>query len=84
MTMLGLQYVGTALAHWKKWRPKEYREMQKDGTLNERAQTASKEAASQVASLMSEARSGGSGAVRTDSAAAGKVGVKAPHKPRAK
>ncbi|NUA28670.1 hypothetical protein FCJ59_18130 [Cupriavidus basilensis] len=50
--MLGLQYVGTALAHWKKWRPKEYREMQKDGTLNERAQTASKEAASQVASLM--------------------------------
>jgi hypothetical protein len=21
--MLGLQYVGMALAHWKKWRPKE-------------------------------------------------------------
>lgn len=51
-TMLGLQYVGLALNHWKKWRPKEYKEMQKDGTLNERAQTASKEAAKQVASLM--------------------------------
>lgn len=50
--MLGLQYVGLALDHWRKWRPKEFRQMQKDGTLNERAQTASKEAAKQVASLM--------------------------------
>jgi hypothetical protein len=50
--MLGLQYVGMALNHWKKWRPKEYRQMQKDGTLNEEAQKASKEAARQVGSLM--------------------------------
>ena len=50
--MLGLQYVGTALAHWKKWRPKEYKQMQRDGTLNEEAQKASKEAAKQVAALM--------------------------------
>ncbi|QDX22481.1 hypothetical protein FP568_15275 [Pandoraea pnomenusa] len=50
--MLGLQYVGLALKHWKEWRPKAYRQMQKDGTLNELAQTASKEAAKQVASLM--------------------------------
>lgn len=50
--MLGLQYVGTALKHWKQWRPKMYRELQKAGTLNEEAQRASKEAAAQVASLM--------------------------------
>ncbi|WP_020423940.1 hypothetical protein [Cupriavidus sp. WS] len=50
--MLGLQYTGLALRHWKEWRPKMYKEMQKDGTLNEAAQTASKEAAAQVASLM--------------------------------
>ncbi|WP_069265189.1 hypothetical protein [Paraburkholderia nodosa] len=50
--MLGLQYVGMALNHWQKWRPKEYWQMQKDGTLNEEAQTASKRAAREVASLM--------------------------------
>ncbi len=50
--MLGLQYTGMALRHWKKWRPKAYRQMQEDGTLNEAAQTASKRAASQVAELM--------------------------------
>ncbi|MEX3985314.1 hypothetical protein AB4Y45_40925 [Paraburkholderia sp. EG287A] len=50
--MLGLQYVRLALDHWKKWRPKEYRQMQQDGTLNEEAQKASKEAAKQVADLM--------------------------------
>ena len=50
--MLGLQYTGMALEHWKKWRPKAYRQMQEDGTLNETAQTASKQAARQVAELM--------------------------------
>jgi len=51
-TMLGLQYTGMALEHWKKWRPKQYRLMQQEGTLNETAQSASKEAARQVAALM--------------------------------
>ena len=50
--MLGLQYTGLALKHWKEWRPKAYRQMQEDGTLNEAAQAASKEAARQVAELM--------------------------------
>lgn len=50
--MLGLQYTGLALRHWRQWRPKMYRELQKAGTLNAAAQTASKEAAKQVASLM--------------------------------
>jgi hypothetical protein len=49
---LGLQYTGMALRHWKEWRPKEFREMQKDGTLNKAAQDASKEAARQVTQLM--------------------------------
>lgn len=50
--MLGLQYTGLALDHWKKWRPKMVKEMRADGTLNEAVQRASKEAARQVASLM--------------------------------
>ncbi|NLP64208.1 hypothetical protein [Paraburkholderia sacchari] len=50
--MLGLQYTRLALDHWRKWLPKMYREMRKDGTLNAEAQKASKEAAAQVASLM--------------------------------
>jgi hypothetical protein len=50
--MLGLQYTQKALDHWREWRPKMYREMQADGTLNQRAQDASKEAARQVAALM--------------------------------
>jgi ABC-type xylose transport system substrate-binding protein len=50
--MLGLQYTAKALAHWKAWRPKMYREMKKAGTLNQHAQDASKEAARQVAELM--------------------------------
>ena len=48
----GMQYKGLALKHWKEWRPKAYRQMQEDGTLNEAAQTASWEAARQVAELM--------------------------------
>ncbi|MGO9475300.1 MAG: hypothetical protein ACLPWS_18150 [Rhodomicrobium sp.] len=51
-TMLGLQYTEMALDHWKKWRPKQYRLMQAEGTLNQVAQSASKEAARQVAELM--------------------------------
>ena len=51
-TVLGMQYKGLALKHWKEWRPKAYRQMQEDGTLNEAAQTASWEAARQVAELM--------------------------------
>ncbi|WP_444633240.1 hypothetical protein [Cupriavidus oxalaticus] len=50
--MLGLQYAGMVLRHWKQWRPKAYKEMQKDGTLQEFAQSLSKQAATQVASLM--------------------------------
>ncbi len=50
--MLGLQYTGMALRHWEEWRPTMYREMQEAGTLNEAAQSASKEAARQVAELM--------------------------------
>lgn len=50
--MLGLQYTGKALDHWKKWRPKMVRELQKAGQLNEAAQEASREAARQVAELM--------------------------------
>ena len=42
--MLGLQYTQKALDHWREWRPKMYKEMQADGTLNQRAQDASKEA----------------------------------------
>jgi truncated hemoglobin YjbI len=41
-----------ALDHWKKWLPEMTREMRKDGTLNEEAQKASKQAAEQVANLM--------------------------------
>ncbi|MEM5276700.1 hypothetical protein VSR17_16870 [Cupriavidus taiwanensis] len=50
--MLGLQYTGLALRHWKQWRPKAYREMERDGTLQEFAQSLSKQAAAQVATLM--------------------------------
>ncbi|MGO9485045.1 MAG: hypothetical protein ACLPX9_10750 [Rhodomicrobium sp.] len=50
--MLGLQYTEMALDHWKKWRPKQYRLMQAEGTLNQVAQSASKEAARQVAEFM--------------------------------
>jgi hypothetical protein len=52
--MLGLQYTQKALDHWREWLPKMYKEMQADGTLNQRAQDASKEAARQVAALMEE------------------------------
>jgi hypothetical protein len=50
--MLGLQYTGMALRHWKEWCPSLYRELKKDGTLNKAAQDASKNAARQVAELM--------------------------------
>jgi len=50
--MLGLQYSRMALDHWNQWRPKAVSEMRKAGTLNQRAQAASKEAARQVAALM--------------------------------
>ena len=50
--MLGLQYTQKALDHWREWLPKMYKEMKADGTLNQRAQDASKEAARQVAALM--------------------------------
>ena len=50
--MLGLQYTGMALEHWKEWLPKMYKEMQEEGTLNKHAQDASKNAARQVAELM--------------------------------
>jgi type II secretory pathway component PulF len=41
-----------ALKHWEEWRLENYRQMQKDGTLNKVAQKASKEAARQIAELM--------------------------------
>ncbi|MCW2283985.1 hypothetical protein M2323_001598 [Rhodoblastus acidophilus] len=50
--MIGHQYVATALAHWKKWLPKMTKELREAGTLNERAQKASRGAAEQVADLM--------------------------------
>ena len=50
--MLGLQYTGMALHHWEKWLPKMTAEMRAAGTLNHEAQTASKQAAKQVAELM--------------------------------
>lgn len=50
--MLGLQYTRKALDHWKKWLPTMYRTLQQDGTLDQRAQQASQEAAAQVARLM--------------------------------
>lgn len=50
--MLGLQYSKLALDHWTKWRPKMVEEMRKAGTLDQRVQTASKEAAERVAALM--------------------------------
>ena len=50
--MLGLQYTKMALDHWKKWHPRWVQEMRKAGTLNERAQKASRRASDQVASLM--------------------------------
>jgi hypothetical protein len=50
--MLGLQYTEMALHHWKEWRPRAYRELEESGTLLAAAQTASAEAARQVADLM--------------------------------
>lgn len=50
--MLGLQYTRMALNHWKKWLPQKTKELREAGTLNERAQQASREASDQVASLM--------------------------------
>jgi hypothetical protein len=51
-TMLGLQYTGMALRHWKEWCPTLYRELKAAGTLNKAAQDASKNAVRQVAELM--------------------------------
>lgn len=51
---LGLQYATMILNHWKKWRPKNFKEMRKAGTLNEFVQGQSKLAAKQVANLMSK------------------------------
>ncbi len=50
--MLGDQYTSLALSHWKKWCPQRYKELKEAGTLNKRAQQASREAASQVGNLM--------------------------------
>jgi len=50
--MLGLQYTTMALNHWKKHLPQRYKELSEAGTLNKRAQQASREAASQVGSLI--------------------------------
>ncbi len=50
--MLGLQYTGMALRHWQEWLPKMTAQLRQEGTLNEAAQSASKEAANQVANLM--------------------------------
>lgn len=50
--MLGLQYTTMALNHWKKHLPQRYKELSEAGTLNKRAQQASREAASQVGNLM--------------------------------
>ena len=50
--MLGDQYTTMALNHWKKWCPQRYKELQEAGTLNMRAQQASREAARQVGNLI--------------------------------
>ena len=50
--MLGLQYTKKALDHWTEWLPKMVAEMRAEGTLNHHVQRASKEASSQVATLM--------------------------------
>ena len=50
--MLGLQYVGMALDHWSRWRPKATAAIRAAGTLDSEAQKASKAAARQVAALM--------------------------------
>jgi len=50
--VLGLQYTGMALRHWKEWLPTMYREMKEDGTLNLEAQAASKRAVDQIVLLM--------------------------------
>ena len=74
--MLGLQYTGLALKHWKKWRPKAYRQMQEDGTLNEAS--ANREQGSREAgggtdgSGISTARGRRGGAAGNNSSAAGK------------
>ena len=52
--MLGLQYTGMALRHWSQWLPKMTQEMRDEGTLDHEAQMASKEAARQVADLMTQ------------------------------
>lgn len=52
--MLGLQYTGLALRHWSQWLPKMTQEMRDEGTLDHEAQMASKEAARQVADLMTQ------------------------------
>jgi len=35
--MLGLQYTGMALRHWKQWRPKMVAELRRQGRLNQAA-----------------------------------------------
>ncbi len=50
--MLGMQYTRKALDHWKQWCPEMYRELQKSGQLNRRAQLASREAAEKVGQLV--------------------------------
>jgi hypothetical protein len=52
--MLGLQYTTPIMNNLREFHPKDYREMQKNGTLNDYVQKQSKQAAEQVASLMSK------------------------------
>ena len=50
--MLGLQYTGLAIRHWSEWLPKMTAELRASGSMNEAVQTASKNAAAEVAQLM--------------------------------
>lgn len=52
--MLGLQYAGQVIRHWKEHKPEMYRQLKKEGKVDHEAQKMSKLAANQVASLMEQ------------------------------
>lgn len=52
--MLGLQYAGRVIAHWREHHPSLYRSLKAEGQVNAEAQRVSREAAEQVAALMKQ------------------------------
>lgn len=52
--MLGLQYAGTVIDHWKEHFPTKYRRLKAAGTVDAEAQKISRDAAQQVADLMEQ------------------------------